>query len=427
MKFHSLHPAAPRAAKPLFSGDLPAVPCPGPAAVAGQGQALEDGGHPVELARPEGSPARSARAAGLDGPCPGSGGHGRTFGGRQSWPAVTGRPAQNLRRARFQRGHVSATMRRIFTGSPRPLSLMTFRRRSLTPLAAPPIGRRAFTMIELLVVLVIILIVAGLVIVGITSAMSGTRDNATVTRLQMLDGFMAAYQNADNARAGGMGNTEAKRLPEALKAISDPAVTQFYSTVDSGADDAAVPARTNNPLSAPLPLPPAAPSATPPYLTSDPERYPAQFNEDNWVLEPAVARTQAVLRRLLTVPANQSAFSTVSEDGKTLSAATSYDGQPSLLSYAAGTGASGPLDPPLLVDGFGNVIIFVPATGLTGLAFSDGSRNVTMRAANGRAFWASAGADGMFAGNPGADGTWGNADDVPGADDNVYSTQVIRP
>src|SRR5687768_11256257 len=269
--------------------------------------------------------------------------------------------------------------------------------RHQTP-SPPPGGRRGFTMIELLVVLVIILIVAGLVVVGITSAMSGQRDNATVTRLQMLDGFVAAYQNADNARAGGMGNTEAKRLPEALKAIGDPAVTQFYSTVDSGADDAAVPAKTGEPLMAPA-------GGAPPYLASEPGRFPAQFVEENWILEPAVARTQAVLRRLLTVPANQSAFSTVSEDGKTLSAATTYNGQPSLLAYAAGTSASGPLDPPLLVDGFGNVIIFVPATGLSDIDFADGTQvqwsNVgpgepyRIVAANGRAFWASAGADGI--------------------------------
>lgn len=276
-------------------------------------------------------------------------------------------------------------------------------------------------MIELMVVLVIIMIVAGLIVVGITTAMSGQRDNATETRLQMLDGFLAAYANAENARAGGMGNTEAKRLPEALKAVSTS--TEFYSTIDSAADDTAPPARTGDPLTAP------DPAAAPPYITDDPSRYPPLFNEDNWIIEPAVARTQAVLRRLLTIPANQSAYSSLSEDAKTLPVATSYDGgagpEPSLLAYMAGSGDAGQLDPPLLVDGFGNVIIFVPATGLSGLAFKDGSRNVTIRASNGRAFWASAGADGSFAGSAGPDGTWGNADDVPGADDNVYSTEVI--
>jgi hypothetical protein len=218
-----------------------------------------------------------------------------------------------------------------------------------------------------------------------------------------------------------MGNTEAKRLPEALKAVSTS--TEFYSTIDSAADDTAPPARTGDPLTAP------DPAAAPPYITDDPSRYPPLFNEDNWIIEPAVARTQAVLRRLLTIPANQSAYSSLSEDAKTLPVATSYDGgagpEPSLLAYMAGSGDAGQLDPPLLVDGFGNVIIFVPATGLSGLAFKDGSRNVTIRASNGRAFWASAGADGSFAGSAGPDGTWGNADDVPGADDNVYSTEVI--
>src|SRR5687768_14711912 len=177
--------------------------------------------------------------------------------------------------------------------------------RHQTP-SPPPGGRRGFTMIELLVVLVIILIVAGLVVVGITSAMSGQRDNATVTRLQMLDGFMAAYQNADNARAGGMGNTEAKRLPEVLKAISTG--TAIYSTTDNRAAD---PGPFTPPPDPGEPLRSPDSGAATPYITNDPGRFPAQFTDDSWIIEPAVARTQAVLRRLLTVPANQSAFSTV--------------------------------------------------------------------------------------------------------------------
>jgi len=271
-----------------------------------------------------------------------------------------------------------------------------------------------FTLVELMVVLVIIAIVAGLIIVGITSAMSGTRDDATETRMQMLDGFMEAYANADNARTGGMGNTEAKRLPEVLKAI--PTSTVFYSTIDSVAYDTTPSGTAGEPLTAP------DPSATLPYVGSDPGRFPARFVQDNWIVEPAVARTQAVMRALLRVPANQSTYASVSEDAKTLVTAVGYDtgsgAEPALVAYQPGTTDAGSLDPPLLVDGHGNVIIYVPSTGLTGLRFADGTTldlantpgQRRLIAANGRAFWASAGADGDFS----------------TGDDNVYSTQVMR-
>lgn len=276
---------------------------------------------------------------------------------------------------------------------------------------------RGFTMVELMVVLVIIAIVAGLIIVGIRQAIGGAADDSTQTRLEMLDSFMAAYANSENARAGGLGNTKAAALPSALK--TNGAAGEFYSTVDNGADPAAAPATTNEALTAP------DLSVTPPYLLSDPTRYPAAFNQDNWIHEPAVGRTQAVLRRLLSIPANQSAYASLSDDAKTGPTATGYETNDSILWHVNIDDPVSPLDPPLIVDAYGQVIIFVPRTGLAGLAFKDGSNNVTIRAVDGRAFWASAGQDGMFGGGPGADGVLGTADDLPGADDNVYSTPVI--
>src|SRR5690606_14927908 len=98
------------------------------------------------------------------------------------------------------------------------------------------------------------------------------------------------------------------------------------------------------------------------------------------------------------------------DDVKTLNVAAG-----GVVNYSGGTGP-GPLDPPLLLDGHGGVILFVPEAGMTDMTFKDGttlqwtgaSGDARLVAADSRPFWVSAGADGSFA----------------TADDNVYSTQT---
>jgi prepilin-type N-terminal cleavage/methylation domain-containing protein len=275
---------------------------------------------------------------------------------------------------------------------------------------APARQARGFTLIELLVVLLIIVIVAGLVIVGITSILGSMRDDSTQTRMEMLNSFMAAYANAENARAGGQGNTRAMALPSALQAIA--LTGDYYSTVDGYFD-------------------PNAANITDAARPREPLRAPGRFNDDSWVVDTAAARTQAVLKRLLSVPANQSAFATLPEDAKTAAVPGQYrpggpDSTPivALLVHAPGpTGPDAdmprPLDPPLLVDGHGNIIVFIPEAGLTDVSFADGTQllyntsdpdqSPRLVAADGSAFWASGGPDG----------------NLQTGDDNVYSTQVI--
>lgn len=261
----------------------------------------------------------------------------------------------------------------------------------------PSPHRRAFTLIELMVVMVIIVILAGLVVIGISSIIDSTRDDSTETRLEMLKGFMAAYANSENARAGGQGNTRAASLPSALQAIPG-AGNDYYSTFDGYSD-----ADPNNVVDV---------SARP----RQPLRAPARFNDETLSADQSAARTQAVLRRLLSVPANQSAYNALPEDAKTRALPTAG----SILSHSDAAAEVSTLDPALVVDGHGNVIIFVPQEGLTDVAFTDGTRldfdtsdptqSHRLVAADGGAFWASGGPDG----------------NLQTADDNVYSTQVIR-
>jgi hypothetical protein len=92
-----------------------------------------------------------------------------------------------------------------------------------------------------------------------------------------------------------------------------------------------------------------------------------------------------------------------------------------------------PKDVPVLLDGWGNPILFVPSGGLTD-AFAESniqtppgppspaklvvsSEIVDLR----RPFFASAGPDGIFGREPGSDGSLDTADDIMGGDDNIYS------
>lgn len=258
-------------------------------------------------------------------------------------------------------------------------------------------------------VLVIIVVLAGLVVVAIFAVGGTMRDRSTQTRLEMLDGFMAAYANAENATSGGKGNTRALALPSAVRVSS--AAPDYYSTSDGWVG--------SNPNSPTKEGPLTKPTSTAAPFT-DFTRYPATYNDDSWVLEPAVARTQAVMRTLLRVRNNADTFATVSDDAKTSLAPVTVDGQSSLLAHTnIGDPDVGPLDPPLLLDGHGQIIIYVPPAGMTDITFKDGTVldwNATgsgaakrLVAANRGAFWASPGADGDFS----------------TGDDNVYSTEVI--
>lgn len=264
-------------------------------------------------------------------------------------------------------------------------------------------------MVELLVVLVIIVVLAGLVVVAISTVSGTMRDRSTQSRLEMLDGFMAAYANAENATSGGKGNTRALALPSAVRVSSTAG--EYYSTIDGwvgGNPDAPT---KEGPLTKPT-------GTAAPY--PDFTRYPAAYNDETWVLEPAVARTQAVMRTLLRVRNNADTFATVSDDAKTSLASVTVDGSPSLLLHTdIGNPDAGPLDPPLLLDGHGQIIIFVPPAGLTDITYRDGTVLDWTATASGAPRRLVASHRGAFWASPGADG------DFSTGDDNLYSTEVI--
>lgn len=94
-----------------------------------------------------------------------------------------------------------------------------------------------------------------------------------------------------------------------------------------------------------------------------------------------ITQTQTVMKMLLTMPNNNQALKRLPADR--------------LMKNT---------DPPVLLDGWDNSIIFVPAGGLTGVTKGGNSTNIA--SPDGQPFWASAGPD--------KDWTKG--------DDNIYST-----
>jgi type II secretory pathway pseudopilin PulG len=179
-----------------------------------------------------------------------------------------------------------------------------------------------------------------------------------------------------------------------------------------------------------------SPGDVKPYPPEPPPLAPARKQRTH---SAAVRNTQIVLNVLSGVPANKTLLNNLPREQ---------------LFFPTDDASTGPVDPtndpattldettaPVMLDGWGNPIIFVPASGLRGVSLGDreGATAAPLYvitsvkpyldtalptdtiAPNARPFFASAGPDGVFDLAPGDDGQYGTADDVSGGDDNVYS------
>ena len=217
---------------------------------------------------------------------------------------------------------------------------------------------------------------------------------------------------------GGIGLGGEQKLPTILQGGK----TVYYSTLDATAAMGTAPFANTTTLVVPLAVTNRDDLLEAKAPDRNPTRVPISIDGDGYVVEPAYARTQAVIGRLLAVPLNKSTLDALTDDAKTRSATTAA----SLLTYLDDTAASSPPSPPLVLDGHGRPILFVPRAGLS-YALDDTATPATetLVATDGGAFWASAGPDGSFAG-PGEDGVFGTDDDA--VRDNVYSAPVrIKP
>lgn len=244
--------------------------------------------------------------------------------------------------------------------------------------------RRAFTLIEILVVLSIILILAGLLFIGGRRVFGASREKSTRVTLNNLAGMLA----------------EIDAKTQVASQFTGDVVAPFSVEADTYADG-------NGPA-------------------QSLHRYD----------HPAIIATQAAVGVMRTMPTNKAALDKFAADQIL---AKPIDPSPGfLLSVDATTGN---LNPPVVADAWGNPIIIVPADGMIGVRFADRtgasdffrvtSKGVVPAAdpapPGSRPFFASAGEDGVFGwidrnGNGNFDpASPTEQSDVAGGDDNIYS------
>jgi type II secretory pathway pseudopilin PulG len=260
--------------------------------------------------------------------------------------------------------------------------------------------RRAFTTIELVVAISILIVLIGIVVVAMRAVVGGSKEKATHVTLDNLRGMLTELElkGGLSRQPGSMwvNNTEVKSPPVAL---------DFWHDGDP----------TKNAV--PQPDPVVAPSGT--VRRGEAGRY------DN----DLVANTAIAFNMIASIPANRTAIGQLPSNQLDSIPST---GMPNhLLAFQP---------QPLILDGWGNPIIFVPAGGLEVRFESrkDSSGNVPMLVVTSggvydrtaappaipagiRPFFASAGPDGIFGWTDvNGNGTF-DAGDIAGGDDNLYS------
>jgi type II secretory pathway pseudopilin PulG len=202
-------------------------------------------------------------------------------------------------------------------------------------------------MLELMIVITIILVLLGLATVGFKHVTKSGKQNATKTALETCKSMMAEFLAA-NQKNGTQ------------------TLNNYYNT---------------------------------PTYTGHMQAHAGTIEGESAsrYTDDSIAFTQAVMGRLLAMPNNRATLQKIPASGLLGKPPTSV--QSVLLPNAT----SSP-NPPILLDGWGNPIIFVPSLGLTGVTVG-GQANQPVLAPDNRPFFVSAGEDGDFS----------------TGDDNVYS------
>lgn len=231
------------------------------------------------------------------------------------------------------------------------------------------VNRKAFTLIEVLVAIGIIVILAGAALYAMRGAGNTAKTQATHVTLDNLKSMLAEYelQTRLGVAPPGWWKSDAPN-------VWAPPGCDFWHNVSPNA---------NQPTAAPLLV-----------TNGEPDR----------TMSLPVQNTVMAMRAIATIPANRAAIGKLPPNR--------------LLSINFTGGDGNPYTAQLLLDDWGNPIVFVPASGLgrtiaMGLPFSPvyvggnattGTPN-TIQAPSNRPFFASAGPDGNFA----------------TGDDNIYS------
>ena len=268
--------------------------------------------------------------------------------------------------------------------------------------------RKGFTLIELLVVIGILILLVGIAAFGLSKVINTGKRAQTKVTLENLKSMLSEYEMV--SKGLGPARMWAPTLSTAngdLWHDSNP-LTPVKEPLAAPRNSIALEANTGGP----------APQT------------PRYSSIPMW-------NTQCVFQQLLKAPNNkkvQAQFPSSQLLEKLPPGLTGCnlfvrDGQ------TAYSGVSEAASPPLVLDAWGNPIMFVPSSGLWDIAEGDrlrkqvattlppnDSHDGPIKSPDGRSFWASAGPDGVFGWiDMNNNGNFDKGIDKPAADDNMYS------
>jgi type II secretory pathway pseudopilin PulG len=268
------------------------------------------------------------------------------------------------------------------------------------------LSRGGFTMIELMVAIGILIILVGILMFAMRSIGDSAKAAETRATLASLSGMLAEMD----------AKTKLSQPPIQYwqPGNSTPVDGQVALAADSEVDFWHMPGKDTTgtyPMS--IDAPPGS----------------VKSGEQSRTTDKAVQQTAIALSKLLTLPANRAKYQTIQANRlMTIPDDTNPAMKIKYSQYA------------IPLDGWGNPIIFVPASGLYNVHFSSDQNGAAphlitsskMRVPNGnndranvrvdRPFFASAGPDGVFGYvDTNLNGSYETATDKPGGDDNIYS------
>jgi prepilin-type N-terminal cleavage/methylation domain-containing protein len=253
--------------------------------------------------------------------------------------------------------------------------------------------RSGFTLIEMMTAVGIILLLVAMSIYGFRHLNRSAKDNSTKTALAMLQALTTEMEASTALSTGKQKGLQLLALGPSCSVVpyQDPTIKVIWTTTTSPPPSSVFDAALDATAEAGDVGPDIAASGK-----------GGRYGD-------AVIATSIVMGRLMTLPAARAAIEKLPDD-RFLKDTTGkvFRAPPNSLGVSSATSGG-----PVLLDGYGNPIIFVPAAGLKNVD-RGGSVGTTLdqaadpstkipyrgpvRGRDDKPFWASAGADGKFTG-----------------------------
>lgn len=262
---------------------------------------------------------------------------------------------------------------------------------------------RAFTTLELLIAIGVLVVLLGIVVIGARSITSGSKQRDTKVRLEALAGMLTEFEAVTGVglkRQPGKMYRDNNGVPQLVDAttLTGGKFIDIWRDADPTTDNIPVTNSVGQPVPAPGDVTESA------FISGQPGRFRSTAVHNTQVVMGLLTGVASVKQMLDRLPAN--AIANNPNKSGTLNMGS--------LTFVGNNTTA--FRPPLVVDAWDNPIIFVPAGGLDQVNVAGSVVRITSRGAIGagtltaptagvRPFFASAGPDGSFS----------------AGDDNVYS------